>query len=67
MALRMFGFIGSMLVLVLMACSQADVPASVPTEAMVDEAADTVGDEQIRQPEGDIEKFWDSFDWAELT
>jgi hypothetical protein len=26
--------------------------------------ADTVA---IRQPEGDVETFWDSFDWAELN
>ncbi|NJN66201.1 MAG: hypothetical protein HC884_05555 [Chloroflexaceae bacterium] len=29
--------------------------------------ADEVGDDQIREPEGDPDAFWDSFDWAELT
>jgi hypothetical protein len=27
----------------------------------------SVGDEEIRTPEGDIDAFWDSFDWADLT
>jgi hypothetical protein len=26
-----------------------------------------VADDEIREPQGDIDEFWDSFDWADLT
>jgi hypothetical protein len=65
MAQRIVGFIGSMIVLslVLVACGQANAPVA-PTNTPVSE---TSSDAQIRAPQGDIEAFWDSFDWAELT
>lgn len=70
--------IGSMLLilaLVLVACGQATAPASEPTEAPPaattesagDEEDEEVSDDQIREPVGHVETFWNSFDWADLT
>lgn len=59
------GLIGSMLILVLVsgACGQTATPAA-PADAPESGAASEV---EIRQPEDDIEAFWDNFDWADLN
>ncbi len=78
------GFVGLLvlLLLVLGACGQPSVPASVPTntpeaaetpteeetaETPTEEEAPAAADDEIRTPEGDIEEFWNSFAWEELT
>jgi hypothetical protein len=66
-----------MLALALAACGQpadtpAPEPADTPAPTAMPEEGDMgdngeVSDDEIREPEGDIEAFWNSFDWADLT
>jgi hypothetical protein len=46
-------------------------PGTMAEEDVADNTFDgedvEVADDEIRVPEGDIEEFWDGFDWADLT
>lgn len=44
-----------------------DTDADEEGAELADEEGAEVGDTEIRVPEGDIEEFWNGFDWADLT
>ncbi|GEM_PF-2993487 len=69
MTRRMGGLIGSLLLMlmVLAACNQGTTSTEEIDVDVPDEAAEEVSADQIRTPEGDLEEFWNSFDWADLS